>query len=132
MEIRKIYTTIDGVTNIICVTCKETKPISEYYFRKNRNKTTTMCKKCFSAYQCAVFVKKKKKAVEYLGGICRRCGHKYPYVVFDFHHKGNKDYRWNDLRGYAWVHIKKELQKCILLCANCHRLEHMDLVKEKK
>jgi hypothetical protein len=28
--------------------------------------------------------------------------------------------------GYGWKRIEEEIEKCIPLCCNCHRLEHWD------
>jgi hypothetical protein len=66
----------------------------------------------------------KLKAIEYKGGKCVCCGYdKYPGVL-DFHHldQGVKEFSIG-ARGYtrSWEKIKTELDKCILVCANCHR-----------
>jgi|TARA_R100001463_G_C3516480_1_gene220425 predicted HNH restriction endonuclease len=72
---------------------------------------------------------KKEKAIEYLGGICWRCEEVYDREVYDFHHldPNTKEYSWTVLRRYKWETIKKELDKCILLCSNCHRLAHKEM-----
>jgi hypothetical protein len=64
-----------------------------------------------------------------MGSKCVDCNLSYPnepYVIFDFHHKKpkEKDYDWTKMRLRSWDKIKKELKKCILLCANCHRKRH--------
>ena len=57
---------------------------------------------------------------------CTKCGEKHP-ATLDFHHvKKNKD-RGVALMayyGYSIERIKKEMDKCIVLCSNCHRKEH--------
>lgn len=68
----------------------------------------------------------KEKVLEYKKTLCcSRCGID-DYRVLDFHHEGEKDKSVSNLlcRGYAWQRIQKEIDKCIPLCANCHRLEH--------
>ena len=35
-----------------------------------------------------------------------------------------KDFEINRVANKSWDSIKKEMQKCILLCANCHMIEH--------
>lgn len=71
--------------------------------------------------------KNKIKAVEYLGGRCLNCGLQTSHLaVYDFHHKdmSEKDSDPGSLLHYSWDRIKKEIDKCVLLCANCHRIEH--------
>lgn len=69
----------------------------------------------------------KAKAVKYLGGCCKHCGLVSTYLgVYDFHHidMSEKEADPGSLLHYRWERIQKELDKCILLCANCHRIEH--------
>ncbi|MFA6494923.1 MAG: hypothetical protein WC246_00960 [Candidatus Paceibacterota bacterium] len=65
----------------------------------------------------------KLMAIEYKGGKCQVCGYdKYPGAL-DLHHvNGKKSFGIGD-KGYtrSWEKIKQELDKCILVCANCHR-----------
>ncbi len=67
--------------------------------------------------------KVKTLAIEYKGGKCQICGyHKYQGAM-DLHHiTGNKKFGIGE-KGYtrSWKKIKEELDKCILVCANCHR-----------
>lgn len=67
--------------------------------------------------------KLKLLAIEYKGGRCQVCGYcNYPGAL-DLHHAtGDKHFGIGD-KGYtrAWEKIRVELDKCILLCANCHR-----------
>ena len=69
----------------------------------------------------------KERAVNYLGGECERCGLISPYFsVYDFHHR-NPDEKEADpgsLLHRSWEVIFKEINKCMLLCANCHRIVH--------
>jgi len=68
----------------------------------------------------------KEKVLEYKKTLaCERCG-LTDYRVLDFHHKEAKDKSVSELltQGYAWRRIQEEIDKCIPLCANCHRLAH--------
>ena len=80
------------------------------------------------AYQIQRWRDRKVKAVEYMGGKCERCGYdKYPDVL-EFHHKdpSQKEANWNKIRLWEWSKVEAELNKCALLCANCHREVHYE------
>ena len=71
----------------------------------------------------------KIMAVDYLGGKCigDGCGYKKYVGALEFHHKdpSGKDFGIS-AKGYtrSWEKVKKELEKCVLLCAICHREVH--------
>lgn len=67
----------------------------------------------------------KKRAVEYKGGKCERCGYSNTVKAMIFHHPGHKSFGIS-ARGIirSWDKIKKELDNCVLLCLNCHAEEH--------
>ena len=71
--------------------------------------------------------KLKVRAVEYLGGKCCNCGYSKCIDALEFHHKDptKKDFGISK-KGVPrkWEALVLELNKCILLCANCHREEH--------
>jgi hypothetical protein len=62
---------------------------------------------------------------------CVLCGEREP-VCLDFHHLNPREKSrsvsaiWT--RGCSWDTIQKEIEKCILLCANCHRKVHAGIV----
>jgi len=70
----------------------------------------------------------KEAAIEYLGGKqCVVCGNNsLPLVCYDFHHKnGNKDEDISKMISRKTKiddELKKELDKCCIACANCHRM----------
>jgi len=74
----------------------------------------------------------KKKSVEYLGGKCS-CGWEGDLSGFDFHHRNPNEKSFNPsavtLANMSWEKAKVELDKCDLLCALCHRLEHSNYSK---
>ena len=106
-----------------CISCG--KPLEE-----GRTKVT-----CVNCAQISIKNKRlvKKKIIEYFGGSCKDCGLKSPYsMVYDIHHE-QKDLKdpalrsirhMNILYSWAWGKIIKELEHCVLLCANCHRIRH--------
>jgi len=67
----------------------------------------------------------KKRAVEYLGCYCKKCGWTGNIAAFEFHHiDGDKNFGIGNASNKSWEIIKLELDKCELLCSNCHRIEH--------
>lgn len=53
-----------------------------------------------------------------------KCGYDVNSCALEFHHVGDKEFEISDAINKSWEFLKKELDKCILLCSNCHRIEH--------
>jgi hypothetical protein len=68
----------------------------------------------------------KLKAVEYKGGRCQRCGYSKCLSALEFHHidGDTKEDILSVLARRTFDKMKPELDKCILLCVNCHREIH--------
>jgi len=82
------------------------------------------CKRCTNKEKLRRDIKLKEKAIAYKGGKCERCGYKGHYAPFDFHHVGEKNMVWNEMRNTGWDRVRLELDGCELLCSNCHRIHH--------
>ena len=69
----------------------------------------------------------REMAVEHKGGRCEICGYDRCLEALEFHHldSQNKDFGISD-KGYtrSWQKVREELDKCIMLCSNCHREVH--------
>ncbi len=69
--------------------------------------------------------KTKLKAVEYKGGKCVRCGFSSHIAALEFHHPNDdKKFNLGEVKNKKWKSIVEELDKCELICSNCHRIEH--------
>jgi len=85
-------------------------------------------------YMIQAVRKRRKKirqmSIEYKGGHCENCGYNRCPEALEFHHLNHseKDFGISD-KGYtrSWERTKSELDKCLLLCANCHREVHSEL-----
>lgn len=88
------------------------------------------CKNCWNkrTYKSAT-----DKMTEYMnsrgGAKCQRCGYDRYTGALEFHHRNptEKDPSWN--RGWKIDKLKIELDKCDILCANCHREVHAEMRK---
>ena len=60
-----------------------------------------------------------------LGIWCAHCGEN-DYRCLDFHHidPSTKSFSIGNQEARSFQSILKEIQKCIVLCSNCHRKEH--------
>ena len=73
----------------------------------------------------------KRKSVEYKGGKCCLCGYDKCQEALHFHHLDptQKDFSPGKTgETYVWEELKKELDKCVCLCANCHSEVHAGVV----
>jgi len=77
----------------------------------------------------------KRMAREYKGGKCMICGYDRCLDALDFHHRdpSKKDFGLS-AHGitHSWEKIQKEIQKCVLICANCHREVHAGITQLPK
>jgi ribosomal protein L44E len=67
----------------------------------------------------------KAAIIELLGGKCIDCGYQACPAALDPHHvdPSEKEFALSSFRGSS-TRLRAELTKCVLLCANCHRLRH--------
>lgn len=75
----------------------------------------------------------KHRIVEAFGGKCICCGHSFEDCCYDLHHLNplEKDFTLSQINyngAKTWIKIRDEVKKCCLVCANCHRLIHYNLL----
>jgi hypothetical protein len=122
-----------------CCKCKEEKETSEFPINKTTNDGFGYsCKKCQNEYTRAHYNKNKKQyldrnkrrtkeAREYVvdlkkKSVCK-CGENRWWVL-EFHHNDNKKEEINKLLTHGITIVKREIKKCEIMCANCHRDFH--------
>lgn len=81
----------------------------------------------------------KIKSVEYKGGKCEVCGYNKCIAALTFHHKDPNEKEFGIAQSgipRKFEFIKNELDKCMILCSNCHaELHHQEnenILHEKK
>ena len=127
-----------------CDHCKELKEEDQFNWRyKSLGVRHNTCRECMALHQKKYFqgdaherhlqqVKDRKHAVrekarEYVLNYlsthpCESCGENDPRVL-EFHHERGKEYPISLMTngGYPIHRIQEEIDKCKVLCANCHR-----------
>ena len=110
--------------------CLECSPFGEHNTKILDDKPKVNKKKSWNPKYNKYRIKMKQKAVEYKGGKCQVCGYNKCIQALQFHHLDptHKDFSIAHVTR-SWEGIKKEIDKCILVCGNCHVEIHNGLIK---
>ena len=112
----------------ICSTCNIKKELFEFSPDKRKiGGKNSQCRRCQLDFKKQKRLTHKIKAIEFLGGKCIMCGIKSDCNdIYDFHHRDPKikEFSLNYLMNTDWNQIETELNKCDLLCSNCHKITH--------
>ena len=112
-----------------CNTCKQYKPESDFYWKdKNHIKLNGKCKLCSNKRMTQLRRERFDKVSAYKAEKgCAICGDKRAWVL-DLHHRDSddKDRGISQMiaKNITWDKIQAEMDKCDVLCANCHRDYH--------
>lgn len=74
--------------------------------------------------------RRRIKLIQDFGNKCKNCGVAYNgknACIFHFHHKRPNAKKYivaHMIINRSWKALIKEAKKCILLCANCHEMQH--------
>ena len=105
-------------------------PKHGYTLHSEKSSGGWRCRKCSSEAVQRRRIKLKLMAIDYKGGKCEKCGYEGCPDALEFHHldPNKKDFGIGE-KGYtrSFEEVKKELDKCILLCCRCHRELHYDM-----
>jgi hypothetical protein len=113
-----------------CMCCNKTLPIENFYTLKShgdKDNKYAYCKECSTKKVKEFQQKFKQLCVDYKGGKCETCGYNKCIASLDFHHldPSKKDFAISKVRRTTLTNeVKVELDKCILLCRNCHAELH--------
>lgn len=128
--------------------CGLNKDLEEFSWKdKKNNRRQSKCKTCYRKHRTEwyrthkksevktviKYIHKRRKEVKaWLDNLksqksCLNCGEKRIQVL-QFHHldpsKKDINISMASNRGWSIKRIEKEISKCIILCANCHLIEH--------
>lgn len=125
-----------------CIRCSREKPVTAFAWReKVKGRRFAHCRACQAKYHRkhyeenrAMYIAKAsartnrileerwKLMLEYLrDNPCVDCGESDP-VVLEFDHLQDKEFDISSgLRNRSWVSVLVELEKCEVVCGNCHR-----------
>lgn len=115
-----------------CSKCGAEKQYTFEFFRvKNK---TNQCRSCDSERVIEQQKERKLRWLEYKGGKCVKCGYNKSVRSLHFHHINpkEKDFTLCQYRCRSWEQIKAELDKCEILCANCHGELHEEMNNKSK
>jgi 5-methylcytosine-specific restriction endonuclease McrA len=93
-----------------------------------------VCAKCWNSRSVQRSKEKVAWARKKLGGKCAACGFDKYDCALDIHHlvPAEKDVAFRTMRFWSLSRIEKEIEKCVLLCKNCHAAVHAgEIVLEK-
>lgn len=111
-------------------TCKKCKrnDLFDYEFPKRAGKYATngICKNCRLQNKKNKRRKFKLMCLNYKGGKCVSCGYRKCLDALEFHHLDpkEKDFNISSVTVFKFLKVKDELDKCVVLCSNCHREVH--------
>lgn len=101
-----------------CSKCGQCKPTKEFF--------KDICKKCY--FKDRVISKRHhnlERVYNYLlVHPCVDCGESNPIILEFDHINGNKSFTIGSHLHYDWGKIEREINKCEVRCANCHKLRH--------
>lgn len=128
-----------------CTVCTTLKPLGKYYKQsKSHDGVQSRCKDCSKESQKKYRVSSRGRSrtgrrvmwnkifKEKGGRFCMRCGITHLAPIFDLHHRNPEEKEFSVGRGVKnWEAVKKEITKCDLLCANCHRIIHWEETQKR-
>lgn len=105
-----------------CIGCQQWINLDEFALRGKTKLFRSHCKQCDGQRATRYGQDSKVRAVEYLGGSCCICGYDRSLRSLTFHHVDptSKGFAIADFKCRKWETVRAELDKCILVCANCH------------
>lgn len=121
------------VESKVCSKCLQDKPLTAYWKApRSKDGKCSWCKSCVSTGMRNHARLRKQEAIKQLGNCCSICSGQFHQAAYDFHHKDPTEKETGIaklLQSYSLDHpkVQQELEKCVLVCSNCHRTLHANL-----
>ena len=124
VELQKMYDDIGSIKKVAKISHISYQTLKSFIVFKDSKRIKTLKPRDTSKYRKDI----KRRLVEYKGGKCQICGYNRCVDALDFHHIKEKTY---NISGgtKSFERLKKEVDKCILVCSNCHREIHAGIIK---
>ena len=131
---------VHGAT-VKCYRCGELEPITDFAWRRKPGQHDSLCRPCRSAYGKEHYAANRQRYIDQARTVkhkvrlqrtayliayfdtnpCVDCGERDP-VVLEFDHLRDKSFSIGfGLTQRRWQRILEEIDKCEVVCANCHR-----------
>ena len=133
----------------ICSRCKTSRLITDFNFRNRAAGVRHIyCRKCGKKFTRSHYRRNKRQYIdrsirakemrrEYVRQVksrpCADCGVQYPYYVMDFDHREGeeKSFEMNRVIYVTMRALKQEIEKCDVVCSNCHRERTYQRIMQK-
>lgn len=129
-EIKKLYDEIGSSLKVAKQLGISKTTVLKYVETKKIKKLTDKELKENKVEQVLEWRKRAKiKLVEYKGGKCERCGYNKCIEALEFHHRNPSEKSFTiSGKSFSLKRLKKEADKCILVCSNCHKEIHSEIL----
>ena len=125
IELQKLYDEIGSLKKVAKLKGHAFETVQKYVIIKKKIKIVSSSDRVIEWRK-----RTKQKLIEYKGGECELCGYKKCNRSLQFHHLNpiEKDFAISG-KSLSFEKLKQEVDKCILVCSNCHCEIHDGLVK---
>ena len=124
-QFQKMYDEIGSLKKVAKLTGRSFETVKKYV------QVRTRVKKVTNSESVILWRKRtKKKLIEYKGGKCELCGYNKCDSALQFHHKDHTEKYFSiSGRSLSFDRLKEEVDKCMLVCSNCHAEIHEKIIQ---
>jgi hypothetical protein len=127
---RKKTISENGIVYTNCPVCKEKIELNKKnFYIKNDGRYHSWCKSCSNKKSIIRLRDIKVSCIKYKGGKCQVCNYNKYFGALEFHHLDPKQKDFTIASSNkSFELLKNELDKCTLLCSNCHGEVHAGII----